>query len=281
MGASKQPIKTKCSMNILDRIPSESKLASELSRLVFGRRPRCPRCGTARVRRSERRYRCPRCRRPFSPKGASWLKGTKLSLRGLWLLVYCWQRRIPFSATLDVTGLSHVTVRRWRRRFQAALDCGSPTLEGLVEVDETFVGRRRTGNQRIVVGAWSRTQRKAVLRCVPDREQGTTDRFLLAHVEARGTTVLTDGWAGYRGIDSFFGYGHVTCNHSKWAFGPTNMAENLWSRLDRLIARVYQQARARWLPLLVRELEARINEPSVFESPEAFFKNSTALVPTR
>ncbi len=108
-------------------------------------------------------------------------------------VVHCWQARIPFNATLSITGLSRVTVRRRIRRFQRSLDVESPAHEGLVEVDEAFVGRRRRGNQRIVVGAWSRTQRKAVLRYVPDREQGTTDRFLLAHVGARGTTVFTDG----------------------------------------------------------------------------------------
>lgn len=267
-------------MNILDRIPEESKIVAQIRQLIFGARPRCPRCGSARIKRSEDRYRCPACRRPFSLTSVSWLKGMKLSWRELWLLLYCWQRRFPFHVVLEITGLSHVTVRRWQRVFQVHLMEESPILSGLVEVDETFVGRRRHGNQRLVIGAWSRTQSKAVLRCIPDREQGTTDRFLLAHVNTLGTTVFTDGAAGYRGIDTFFGYEHVTCNHSKWVFGPTNMAENLWSRLDRHITRVYHQVRAKWLPLLVRELEARINDPELFYSPEAFLKNSLGLVPT-
>ncbi len=44
-------------------------------------------------------------------------------------------------------GLSHTTIRRWYRRFiQAILEEISALLLGTVEVDEAFVGRRRSGS---------------------------------------------------------------------------------------------------------------------------------------
>lgn len=266
-------------MNILDSIPSEAKLIQIISQATFGRRPFCPRCGSSHVIRSEKRYRCPKCRKPFSITSVSWLKGTKLSLRNIWLLLYCWQKNISFRTTLEITNLSHITVRRWRRRFQNHLVYESPLLKGLVEVDEAFVGRKRYDNQQIVLGAWSREQKQVVLRCTADREQGTTDRFILANISNKETTVFTDSAACYQGIDNFFGYRHETCNHSAFVFGPTNLIENIWSRLKRLITRTYHHFHKRWLPLLVREIEARINCPQIFSSPFHYLQNSLVVVP--
>lgn len=268
-------------MSILDSVPSEAKLMHIVGEVTFGKRPFCPRCGSSHVKRSEGRYRCPSCRKPFSLTSVSWLKGTKLSLKDLWLLLYCWQKRISFKTTLEITGLSHFTVRRWRRRFQDHLVYESPILKGLVEVDESFIGKRRRNNQQIILGAWSRVQRKIVLRCTRNRDQGTTDKFLLAHVRTEDTTVFTDSAWCYEGIDSFFGYEHITCNHSAFVFGPTNLIENMWSRFKRFIIRTYHHIHKKWLPKLVREFEARINEPEIFLSPLTFLQNSLCVVPTR
>jgi hypothetical protein len=103
----------------------------------------------------------------------------KLGYGQLWLLVDCWQRRIAFNATAQISGASTVTVRRWFRRFQENLVYESPSLAGTVEMDEAFLGRKRHGNQRIVLGAYERGSKKIVLRMTKDRSQETTDRFLL------------------------------------------------------------------------------------------------------
>jgi transposase-like protein len=268
-------------MNILEAIPSEAKIKSILMQSTFGKRPFCPRCHSSHVKRSEGRYHCPRCRKPFSLTSVTWLRGMKISYQDLWLLLYCWQRKIPFHLTLEITKLSHVTVRHWRRKFQQHLVYESPVLKGLVEMDESFIGKRRTNNQQIVLGAWSRKQKQVVLRCTSNREQGTTDRFILQHIDQRGTTVFTDSASCYEGIDAFFGYEHETCNHSQFVFGPTNLIENIWSRFRRFIIRTYHHFHKRWLPLLLWEFEARINNPELFESPHVYLQTSLYVVPSR
>ena len=145
---------------------------------------------------------------------------TKLDPRTLWVLVDCWQRRIAFGTTADIAGVSKITVRRWFRRFQEGLVYESPELQGVIEMDEAFLGRQRHGNQRIVLGAYERKTKKVVLRMTPNRDQGTTDRFLLRHVD-RDSMIWTDGAKCYEGINTFFGYIHGSCNHDAWEFGPT------------------------------------------------------------
>lgn len=267
-------------MNILERVPTDAKLFSLVTRATFGERPFCPRCGSSHVRRSESRYRCPRCRMPFSLTSVSWLKGTKLPLKKIWLLIDCWQRRIAFEVTSEVAGVSTVTVRRWFRRFQEHLIYESPDLEGVIEMDEAFLGRKRHGNQRIVLGAYERGSKRIVLRMTLDREQGTTDRFILTHIK-HASFIWTDGAPCYEGLYEFFGYPHASCNHSVWEFGPTNHIENVWSVLKGFIRRTYHHFHKEWLPLLLREFEARWNTPNLFISPLFYLRTCLAAVPTR
>ncbi len=204
----------------------------------------------------------------------------KIDMRKLWLLVDCWQRRIAFKTSSEISGVSTITVRRWFRRFQEHLVYESPDLRGIVEMDEAFLGRRRHGNQRIVLGAYERGSKRIVLRMTTNREQGTTDEFLLRYVDI-SSMVWTDGAPCYEGINAFFGYTRGFCNHSAWEFGPTNHIENVWSALKGFIRRTYHHFHKEWLPMLLREFEARWNTPELFLSPLFYLRTCLVAVPTR
>ena len=60
--------------------------------------------------------------------------------------------------------LSHVTIRRWFRRFAVLVPEVKYQLKGTVEMDEAFIGKRRYQNQQIVgfqqrTDAWYRRLR--------------------------------------------------------------------------------------------------------------------------
>ena len=165
--------------------------------------------------------------------------------------------------------LSHVTVRRWYRRFGALIPQERVRLKDIVETDEAFIGRQRHHNQQIVVGGIERHSGQAALRPIPDREQNTLDRFLLWHVK-RGSLVCTDAWSGYENIAEFFGYEHEVVNHSMGHFGSTNLIENLWMRLRRFIRKVYHHVWKEHLPRLLKEFQARNNHREAFVSPTSF-----------
>ena len=173
--------------------------------------------------------------------------------------------------------LSDVTVRRWYRRFAALVPTERIRLGGTVEVDEAFIGKQRHYNQQIVVGAVERHTGRIALKAIPDREQGTLDRFLLRHVN-RTSLVCTDAWIGYENITEFFGYGHSVVNHSMGHFGLTNLIENTWMRLRRFIRKVYHHIWREHLPRLLREFQARINHADAFFSPSTFL---SFCVPTQ
>ena len=261
-------------MSILTQVPSERKIKALIRKMSFKDRLRCPRCKSTKVYKSECRYRCPKCRRPFSVNSVSWLSGMKISYQQLWILLACWQDKQSLPTACELANVSIPTARRWYRRFQYNLPYEhAQLLVGEVEVDEAFVGRRKTGNQRIILGAYERESKHIALKVSTNRTQETTDRFILKHIN-KTSIVYTDAWGGYEGIDEFFGYKHETCNHSDYVFGPTNHIESVWSALKRFIRRTYQQVRAYWLPQLIREFEARHNEPELFQSPINYLTKS-------
>lgn len=257
-------------MSTIDQVPSEAKCRSLVMRAEFGARPHCPFCLRSGVRRCEGRWRCPKCRRKFSLTSCTWMRRCRLPLRSVWLLLALWQRRTPFGVAVDVSGLSAPTVRRWFRLFRSNFAQDSPDFMGpVVEVDESFFGRKRHGRQRIVLGMLDRRTGRIALRVAKTKGYEDTDPFIIDHAFG-GATVCTDGAASYEGLRGFFGYGHVSCNHSKWEFGPTNRIEATWSRLKRFLKRTVGRPTCRDFERTLREFEARVNHPEVFESPLAF-----------
>jgi len=265
-------------MHILESIPSEAKCRSLIRQCLFGKRLYCPHCFRSRPVALAGRYFCRGCRKKFSLVSCSWLRRSRIRYRTLWLLILCWQRKIPFGLTVSIAGVSAQTVRRYHRLFRDHLVHISPELGGVVEVDEAFFGRRRHGRQRIVIGAIARGTGRIALRVIKRRNDEYTDDFILDHIIG-GSTVCTDGAGCYEGIDAFWGYRHIACNHSVFHFGPTNRIESVWSSLKRFLTKTLGRPNAKDLPKILREFEARNNHPETFENPLAFLKNSLTLVP--
>ena len=179
----------------------------------------------------------------------------------------------------ELSGVSPQCVSRLLPRLRAHLPRTVQKLTGIVEVDETCVAHHKHGGQRWVMGAILRSApRKVALRLVMDREQETTDRFLLDHVSTQ-SFVVTDGWQAYRHIEDFFGYHHRIANHEHGDLGPTNRIESLWSAFDRWRLRQYGTPRRSHLQGIVWEYQARISTPDWFESPLSFLTNALLPVP--
>lgn len=256
-------------MYTLPRQPTEAQIQAHIRQILFPRGIRCPRCQKRYSFKLNEQYYCKPCRFKFSLKAISIFKGSKLSFTQLWQLLDCWLGELSLEDTEHVTKLSHMTVRRWYRKFNALIPEQLLKLSGTVEIDEAFIGKQRFKNQTIVIGALERDRNTIVLKCIPDREQGTTDTFILETV-APHSMIYTDAWGGYQHITEFFGYGHEWVNHSLGSFGLTNRIENVWMCLRRFIRKVYHHVWATHLPNVLREFQARRSNPAAFTSQLSF-----------
>ncbi len=247
-------------MNSLTELPAERQCHKQIFEAIYGTKG-CPTCAERLLFRTTYAW-CTQCRKKWSAKAASMLRHSNLSHRRLWVLLWCWQKQKSVSTAVHIAGTSYPTVQRWFLRFREHLPKSTLRLSGIVEVDESFFGRQKFGNQQIVVGAIERDTRRVRLALVPDRAQDTLELFLTDTVQ-RGSHLTTDAHAGYHDLE-FYGYTHERCNHSNGHFGPTNMIENFWGVVKRSLRRLYGKLTLPDLENILKEWEQRQNNPELF-----------------
>lgn len=266
-------------MNKLPKFSSNKKYWMVLNNLVFGSGCQCPDCSYVLQQRYVRKYLwCSNCRRKYRPTAyrGSWLYGMKLTPRQLFVLLWCWQnKKSPDTACL-LAQVSYTTVQRWYERFRAQLPLSLETLQGLVQIDESYFGKQRsTQPQTIVVGAIEPDTRKAVLRITNSRSQEALEQFVEDSI-AKGAMVVTDRWWAYQELP-LLGYSHEAWNHSSGQFAGTNQIEGLWSSIKRYLRKLYGCIPTNRLESILSEWMARQNSPRLFASPINYLQ--VTLVP--
>lgn len=197
-------------MNSLTNLPAERQCHKQVFKAILGTKD-CPACAGRLLYRTSYAW-CRYCRKKWSAKAVCWLRQSKLTYRNLWLLIWCWQQQKSTGTTVDITGLSYPTVRRWIRLFRIHLPSSDLKLSGIVEIDESFFGKQKHGSQTIVVGAIERDTRRIRLQIIPDRAQDSLEMFISNTVDT-SSHLLTDAHYGYHDLE-FYGYSHERCNHS-------------------------------------------------------------------
>jgi len=200
-----------------------------LERLRWGDGFVCPCCGTVdggwwAVRRGLRK--CAVCDHETSVTAGTIFHGGRLPLTtwfaAIWYVV---NQKQGVSAL----GLQHVlefgsyqTAWAWLHKLRRAMVLGGrELLSGVVEVDESYVGARRTGaggrraaGKAIVAIAveGDEVPERVRMRRIPNVTKDTLTDFVLDNV-ARGSEVRTDGWQGYFDIGRYR-FSHVVMNVS-------------------------------------------------------------------
>ena len=177
----------------------------------------CPRCGHAGGwRMGDGRWRCAACDARTSATAGTIFDRTRTPLT-VWLTV-CWM----FASAKD--GVSALSVQRtleigsyqtaWamlHRLRSVLVRPGRDRLAGAVEVDETYIGGEEPGlaggrakGKKVLTGvAVEVHQPRGLGRCrmapLVDGSAASLHAFVTDHVEP-GAAVITDGWAGYRGL---------------------------------------------------------------------------------
>ncbi|PSN35446.1 hypothetical protein C0J52_06616 [Blattella germanica] len=106
----------------------------------------------------------------------------------------------------------------------------------VVQVDESVVTRRKYNRGRLVkvVGIYDTSLRRGIVLFVSRRGRQTLVPLIRDYV-LPGTTIYTDGWSGYTGLNRA-GYTHMVVNHKDHFVDPTtgactNAVEGYWSKL--------------------------------------------------
>lgn len=250
----------------------------ELKKLRFPDPYTCPKCKTIQKFypvKGRTAYACNSCGHHIYPLAGTIFEKTSTSL-DLWFYAM-------FLMTKTRAGISSKQLERelgvtyktaWRMfkqiRMLMADDGSGSLLEGIVEVDETFVGGKGKSrayewaqgikDKQIVMGMVQR-EGKVYLKHIPTTGKWALLEQINQHVDPKAT-IYTDEWRGYSSLPKYgFNHEFVTHKTKNYVRGQvhTQNIENVWSHMKRGITGVYRVVSKKYLQAYADEYAFRYN----------------------
>lgn len=236
---------------------------------------KCTRCGSGdRVKQLPgiAKWHCGYCRYKFTATSGTIFNDTHLPLWKWFMALYLMlESRKGMSANQlkRTLGVSYKTAWYLCHRIRNAMADGiAPLLNGIVEVDETYVGgkvrgkgRGYRGNKAIAMGVIQRGG-EVRLQTVKRGDRETLHKFIHSKTADDCPAIYTDENPAYDGIADANTV-HETVNHSaeEWVRGDihTNSVESVWSLLKRSVIGTYHKVSVKHLDAYLGELEHRFN----------------------
>jgi transposase-like protein len=169
------------------------------------------------------------------------------------------------------TGVSYKSALFMLHRIRFAMNENNTTpLDGIVEVDELYVGGRprhvhksrqtKPNRKTAVVGMLERGGQVRP-RVVADVTSATLKGMIRNHV-SRSARIMTDEWSSYRGLEKEFA-DHQTVRHSTYEYVRgdvhTNSIEGFFGMVRRGLDGIYHSVSHKHLHRYLSEFEFRYN----------------------
>jgi transposase-like protein len=272
-----------CPLTLIDlctAFSSDERCRELLERLRWPNGPECPRCnGTSIVRlaTSDKLLWCKECEYQFTVTANTIFHDSHLPLIKWLTATYllCESRKGMSANQIKRTlGVSYKTAWYLCHRIRAAMaTADKPMLDGVIEMDETYVGGRKLGrgqrfakeSKEVVIGI---KQRNGDLRFfhAEDAKVGTLAKYIRENVSEDVEVIMTDELRAYPGAIQLAGQSqakHRTVNHSAKIYVDgdvtTNGIESAFSLLKRGIVGSWHKVSAKHLPAYLEEMSFRFN----------------------
>lgn len=241
---------------------------------------RCPHCGWEDPYRFKcgKRFQCKNCNEGFTAKVGTIFESSKLPLKKWFMAIYLISSHkkgissCQLARDLDVT---QKTAWFMLHRIRESMQQNEDKLQGVVQIDETFVGgknKNRHIHKKVkyggmgrsfvdklpILGMISEETGEARTVVVPNVEIDSIAPQLRKHIE-KGSSIHSDEY----GYGDLKGYTHKSINHKLKRFNidgvTTNKVENMWSQFKRTIFGMYHYISFKHLQRYANEMTFRFN----------------------
>jgi transposase-like protein len=270
-------------MTMLARFGDEDKCRTYLEHLRWPDGVRCIRCQSDKISRIYTRnmFVCDSCDYQFSVKTGTIFHDSHLPLMKWFAAIYLMneaKKGVSANQLKRNLGVAYKTAWYLCHRIRAAVkDADTSLLNGIVEVDETYIGGKAKNmhakdraekiqgrgavNKAMVVGAIKRGG-GVRLTVAKSNDRRTLHNFIKAQIDGNTECIMTDEWPAYNGIADE-NTRHETVNHryAEYVRGEchTNTVEGVWSLFKRSIMGSYHQISVKHLDAYLDEFEFRFN----------------------
>lgn len=267
-------------IDMIDTLHTEQECREYLEMVLWNDVPVCPHCGSI----SEHHYRltsfgkfkglykCRDCHKRFTVTVHTMFEGSHVPLKKWFYAIYVFLAHKKGISSVQLAKDIKVTQKTaWFMlcRIRENLRDNDADFQDCTQVDETYVGgktKRKKGGQ-----GRSTKQKTPVMGLLSDGKvyakviKNASKAILQVVIEElvpKGTTVVTDEWAGYNGVHKV--YHHETVRHKIKQYVNergfhTNSIEGFWSHLKRGIFGIYHLVTKKHLPKYVKEFVYRYN----------------------
>jgi hypothetical protein len=243
--------------------------------------PACPHCGSINVCRfatNNKTFKCREksCRKKFSVTVGTIYENTKIPLTKWFLATYILSVHSKGISSLQLATLIDVTQKTaWflNHRIREMLTEKNPELlNGIVEVDETYVGgsesnkhfskRKSKGGvsgKAMVLGAVQR-QGKVKTKVIAQTTKENIENTLSDFVETN-STMVTDEHNAYNGVHKKYNHERVNHREKEYVRGNvhTNTIEGYWNILKKQIDGIHHSVSPKHLQRYCNESSYRYN----------------------
>lgn len=253
-------------LEMINTLNTEKACREHLEKLRWNGEPICPHCGSQRENhykikgRTEDkfRYKCKDCRLPFTVKIGTIFEKSTIPLQKWFMAIFQFtadRKGVSSYQLMREIGVTQKTAWFMLSRIRNSVRCRVDfEFDGITQVDETYVGgknKNRSKGKKIdntqgrslktKIPVFGMLNEGLVYTQVVKNTKGKTLQDIINLKIKKGSTIVSDGWRGYRGLEKH--YSHEVIKHNLGLFKKgayhTNGIESFWGHLKRGIIGIY------------------------------------------